>query len=832
MRAVVMAGGEGTRLRPLTANRPKPLLPVANRPIMEHVLRLLRRHGFDDTIVTLQYLASHVRSYFGDGEELGMTLSYATEDRPLGTAGSVKNAAEVLRDEPFLVISGDALTDIDLTALVDFHRRNDAMVTVALKRVSDPLDFGIVITGENGRIERFLEKPTWGQVFSDTVNTGIYVMSPDVLDHVPDNRPSDWSHDVFPELLADGARLFGYVFDGYWEDVGTHESYARAQSDVLTGTVRADIDGFEVSPGLWLGEGAEVSPDAKITAPVLLGRNVRVMDGAEVGELTVLGDNVVVNSHAVLLHAVVMDNAFVGPQAQLHGCVISNNTTVLRAARIAEAAVVGDDCVIEEEAFIASGVRIYPGKRIEAGAQVTASVIWESRGSRAVFGHRGVSGQINVEITPEFVVRLASAWATLLPKGSVVTAARDASRAARAYERAAVSALTTSGIDVYDLEVAAAPVARQVTAVGDAKGGVLLRTSPGDQQSIDIVLLDEHGVDIGPSVQRTVERTLSRGEFRRASVTDIGELSFPTRTVESYLEEVLRRVDVSGVREARLKVVVDVAAGATTFILPHLVGRLGIDALTMNVGVDERVTAESAEQAQDGLRALGAVVESSRADFGVRFDQVGERLSIVDECGRCIDDERALLVLVDLVAAERRHGLIALPVSATRVAEQVTSFHGVGVRRTGISAATLPAALADGEVLFGGDGRGGFVIPEMGASLDAVSTFVRLAGLVARTRMPLSQIDARIPQAFVEHRAVSVPWANKGAVMRAVVERTEGHEVDITDGVRLVLAQRRWMLVLPDQSEAVVHIWAEAENLADARALLAEWATIVGEAGR
>ncbi|HLZ36260.1 MAG TPA: NDP-sugar synthase, partial [Mycobacteriales bacterium] len=262
MKAVVMAGGEGTRLRPMTANQPKPLLPVANRPIMEHVLRLLRRHRFTETVVTVQFLAALVRNYFGDGSELGMSLTYATEELPLGTAGSVKNAEAALRSDAFLVISGDALTDIDLTALVDYHRANGALVTVCLTRVPDPLEYGITIVGEDGRVERFLEKPTWGQVFSDTVNTGIYVMEPEVFDHVAGGEVVDWSGDVFPKLLADGAPVFGYVASGYWEDVGTHESYLKAQADVLNGAVDVEIDGFEMSPGVWIGEGAEVDPEA------------------------------------------------------------------------------------------------------------------------------------------------------------------------------------------------------------------------------------------------------------------------------------------------------------------------------------------------------------------------------------------------------------------------------------------------------------------------------------------------------------------------------------------------------------------------------------------
>ncbi|HEY5336071.1 MAG TPA: sugar phosphate nucleotidyltransferase, partial [Mycobacteriales bacterium] len=427
MRAVVMAGGEGTRLRPMTANQPKPLLPVVNKPIMEHVLRLVRRHGITETVVTVQFLAALVRNYFGDGDELGMQLSYATEESPVGTAGSVKNAEEVLRDAPFVVISGDALTDIDLTDLIRFHREKGALVTVALKSVPDPLEFGIVITADDGRIERFLEKPTWGQVFSDTVNTGIYVMEPEVLDHVAANEQVDWSHDVFPALLEAGLPLYGYVADGYWEDVGTHESYIRAQADVLNRQVDVDIDGFEVSPGVWIGEGAEVDADAVIKGPVFIGSYAKVEAGAELREYTVLGSNVIVKDGAFLHRAVIHDNVFIGSQTNLRGCVIGKNTDVMRAARIEEGVVVGDECVIEEEAFLSHDVKVYPFKTIEAGAVVNTSVIWESRGQRALFGPRGISGLINVEITPEHVVRLASAFATTLRKGATVTTSRDVS---------------------------------------------------------------------------------------------------------------------------------------------------------------------------------------------------------------------------------------------------------------------------------------------------------------------------------------------------------------------------------------------------------------------
>src|SRR3974390_1706075 len=211
-----MAGGEGTRLRPLTSNQPKPMLPMGNLPMMEHVVALLRNHGFEDIAATVAFMANAIRNYFGDGSEFGVRMVYATEESPLGTAGSVRNAMDEL-DERFVVSSGDVPTDIDLTAVVDHHDAKGALATIALKAVDDPLEFGIVITRDDGSIERFLEKPTWGQVFSDTINTGIYVLEPEIFDFIPDGRAVDFSEEVFPSVLAAGKPLFGYVTGGYWE---------------------------------------------------------------------------------------------------------------------------------------------------------------------------------------------------------------------------------------------------------------------------------------------------------------------------------------------------------------------------------------------------------------------------------------------------------------------------------------------------------------------------------------------------------------------------------------------------------------------------------------
>jgi mannose-1-phosphate guanylyltransferase / phosphomannomutase len=277
--------------------------------------------------------------------------------------------------------------------------------------------------------------------------------------------------------------------------------------------------------------------------------------------------------------------------------------------------------------------------------------------------------------------------------------------------------------------------------------------------------------------------------------------------------------------------VLDCAGGTAALVLPSLLGRIGVDVHTLNNRLDEEMPTQTLAQLRADMQRLAEVVASSRAAFGVRFDQVGERMHVVDDRGAMISDDRALLVLLDLIAAERRSGRVALPVSTTRVAEQVCKFHGVQVSWTPTSQRGLTEAAADDDVIFGADGRGGFVVPEFSRNLDGIAAFVWLLGLVARTRLTLSQIDARIPWAHLLRRSMPTPWVAKGSVMRTVMEAADNREVDITDGVRIVEPDGGWVLVLPDPAEAITHLWAEGADADAAQDLLDHWAAVVEQAG-
>src|SRR5262245_12775319 len=327
MKAVIMAGGEGTRLRPLTSNTPKPLLSIAGRPMMEHVIQLLRRHGITDIVVTVAFMANAIRDYFGDGSEFGVQLRYVDEPSPLGTAGSVRNAASLLT-ERFIVLSGDVITDVDLSHIVEFHVAREALATIGLTPVDRPLDFGIVITRDDGSIDRCLEKPTWGQVFSDTINTGIYVLEPEILDLIEPARPVDFSAEVFPMLLRDGLPLYGAVAHGYWEDVGTIDAYLRAHKDVLDQMVHLDIPGFQVADGVWVGEGTEIAPDVETVGPAVIGPDCTIESGTRLGAYTVLGSHCRVLANVHIDRSVVHDSVYIGPGGRLRGVVVGKSANL------------------------------------------------------------------------------------------------------------------------------------------------------------------------------------------------------------------------------------------------------------------------------------------------------------------------------------------------------------------------------------------------------------------------------------------------------------------------------------------------------------------------
>ncbi|HEU5309642.1 MAG TPA: sugar phosphate nucleotidyltransferase [Acidimicrobiia bacterium] len=820
MKAVILAGGEGTRLRPLTSNTPKPMMPLANKPMMEHIVSLLALHGFDEIVVTVAFLANQIRDYFGDGSDFDVTMRYATEDTPLGTAGSVRNAADEL-DDTFLVISGDVLTDIDLTAFVKAHRDAGASASIALKHVENPLEFGIVITQPDGTIERFLEKPTWGEVFSDTINTGIYVLEPVVFDHIPEGQVVDFSSDVFPALLDDGHTLHGHVAEGYWEDVGTLEAYSRVHTDVLDGRVKVEIEGFQLGDRRWIGSDVEISPEARLDDPVVIGDSCRVEAGAHIRPYTVLGTDVIVKADAFLERAVLHDHVYVGPGANLRGCVIGRNTDLRSHVRVDEGTVIGDECFIGQDAVINPNVKVYPFKTVESGAVVTSSIVWESRGARTLFGRRGVRGLANVDINPELAVRLAMAYSTSIPKGATITASRDTSRIARALKRALIAGINLSGANVEDIELATVPLTRFQVRNSRSQGGITVRLAPGDPDTVEIRFFDADGRDIDPGAQRKIERLLYREDYRRAFGGEVGDIVFPPRSLEFYTAALERIVDIDLVRRHSFKIVLDYSFGAASIVMPSLLTKLGAEVLAVNPFASTESATATAEVRDAQVARLADLVRVSGSDVGFVIDPEGELVVVVDDSGHILEPDELLLAVVALIKEAIPGASVAVPVNATSAVERILGSDD-SVVRTRLWGTSLMETAAARSVVFAGTPDGGCVWPEFLPAYDAAATLAKVLDLLAAVDRPLSQVVAGLPETHVAHETIVTPWERKGTVMREIVERTGARETELIDGVKVIDGDR-WALVLPDPDEALTHVWAEADSDPEARRIAQQY---------
>jgi len=367
VRAYLMAAGLGTRLYPLTGLTSKPMVPILNRPVMEHLLLLLRRHGVTEIAANLHYHPDKIRSYFDDGAPFGVQLRYNLEERLLGTAGGADAFREFLSGSTFLVMSGDGLTDIDLSAFLAAHRASGGIATLAVKEVDDPSLYGVVVHDGDMRVVAFQEKPPREEALSTLCNCGIYAFEPQIFDYIAPGAFVDWAKDVFPALLDGGAPFHCWELEGYWNDVGNIEQYRLSNFDALLGRVALDVPGREISPRVWVGQGTEIEAGVRLEAPILLGAGCLVESGAELIGPLIIGDGCVVERGAVLEGVIHWDGAKAGRDSRLAGSILGRNVVVHHEAVVHEDAAIGDRSVVSPHAIVEAGARLEPRTCTGAG---------------------------------------------------------------------------------------------------------------------------------------------------------------------------------------------------------------------------------------------------------------------------------------------------------------------------------------------------------------------------------------------------------------------------------------------------------------------------------
>jgi mannose-1-phosphate guanylyltransferase / phosphomannomutase len=814
MRAVLMAGGSGTRLRPLTCDLPKPMVPVLNRPIAEHIINLLRRHHITEIIATLHYLPDALRDYFQDGSDFGVQMTYAVEeDQPLGTAGCVKNIAELL-DGTFLVVSGDSITDFDLTAAIQFHQQKRSKATLILTRVPNPIEFGVVITDKDGRINRFLEKPSTSEVFSDTVNTGTYILEPEVLDYLPADEESDFSKDLFPLMLDKGEPMYGYVAEGYWCDVGHLDAYRDAQYDSLQRKVYLEFAYDQRSPGIWVGQNTFIDPTVTLEAPVLIGSNCRIAPRVTIDAGTIIGDNVSIGPDADLKRPIIWNGAIIGEEVHLRACVIARGARVDRRAHVLEGAIIGPLSAIGEEAQVNPGVRVWPSKKVEPGATLNINLIWGQAAQRNLFGQRGVSGLANIDITPEFAVKLGAAYGSTLKPGGNVTVSRDQRSISRMVSRSLIAGLMSVGINVQNLEATAIPVARTLVPTLSVAGGIHVRVHPERADHILIEFFDNKGINISKSKEKKIEGAYFKEDFRRAQINEIGNVAYANQVLDIYGTSFERHLNVEAIRNSSSKIIIDYAYAVSGAVLPQLLAKFGCDAVVLNASLSQKtITLNDRELL---LNQLGHVVEALKANFGVQVSANGEQMILVDDVGSPIRGEVLTALMADMVLTHHPRGTIVVPVHASSAVEQIARRHDGKVMRTKSNpTALMEACQGNPNTVLGGSGDMGFIFPQLHPGFDAMFCIAKLIEMLTIQERSLGQIRSDIPRIYHKSSTIRCPWTAKGSLMRQLVETHPVERLELIDGVKIFNPTHdSWVLILPDAGEPMVHIFANSGDRA------------------
>jgi len=828
MKSVVLAGGFGTRLRPLTCNLPKPMVPMANRPMMDHIINLLVQHNIKDVLTLLYFQPEEIQNHFQDGKKFGVKMKYLIPQADLGTAGCVKFSEEDLT-ETFIIMSGDVLTDFDLSKAIAFHKAKGALATMVLTRVTNPLSYGVVIVNEEGKITRFLEKPSWGEVFSDTINTGIYILDPKVLEEIPSKQTFDFSKDLFPKLLEKKKALYGFIAEGFWKDVGDLREYRLAHRDILDGRVAVNIHGKkkviknnDQESTVWIDEGAEIEDGVEFIGNSIIGKNARIERGCKI-ENSIIGENCTIGSASQISGSVLWKGSKTGRETMIREAVIGEKTTIGDLALIQVGAIIADECKIGREAKIRSNVKIWPHKSLEDGAILATSLIWGEKWSRNLFGPYAISGLGNIEITPEFAAKVGASYGAYLGKNAYVITSRDTHKASRMIKRALISGLLSSGVRVGDLRTAPLPVVRYEMGKEGESGGVHIRQSPFDHRLFDIKILDKSGGDISFQQEKAIEQLFLREDFKRAPIEESGELVTPQRSEEYYRAGFLKTIKKEIIQQAHFKVVIDYAFSSAATTFPAILGQLGLEVVALNAYHNPQKITKTGREFQYSLEQLSNIVTTLKADIGFLIDNGAEKVFIINESGKVVSDAEALVAVCALALKCYDSGIIAAPLQQSSTIEKLAAKSKLKVVRTPIMPRRIISAAQNDGMKFVGDGIGGFIFPEFQCAFDAMYSIAKILEMLAQQNTRVGKLIKEIPYDLdVLHKKIPCPWDKKGQVMRLAYEAAKDKNSELTEGVKIHFKDG-WVLMTPDPDEAYFHLWAESDQPKKAKELLKDY---------
>ncbi len=819
MKAVVMAGGFGTRIQPLTNSIPKPMLPILNKPMMEHIIKKLKSVGINEIVVLLYFKPEVIQNYFKDGSDLGIKINYVLPDDDYGTAGAVKKAQKYL-DERFIVVSGDLVTDFDFKEIIGFHNAVNSKLTITLTSVEDPLQFGVVITDKDGKILRFLEKPGWGEVFSDTINTGIYVIEPEILDYIPDNIPFDFSKDLFPKLMKEGITLYGYNAKGYWRDVGNPESYREVNKDILKEKVKIDFEGEKLvyPSGVLYTKTKDLPASLEIVGKVVLDENVKLEENI-VLENVVVGKNCHIGKNTYIKDSVLWWDVKIGDNCRFLNSVICNNNIIENNVRAEHGVIIAEGCEIKDNVTFEKDVIIWPNKLIEEGSIISSNLIWGDKWKSSLFEGGKVSGRTNIELSNEMTAKLAASFGSILPLGKTILMSRDYHRASRMLKRSFLGGLLGSGLNVIDLKLMPLPVMRFLLSNTDSIGGVHFRQSPENPTITEILFYDNDGLLIDTNTEKSIERIFFRESFRRVNYNEIGEIKDEPLPLKSYKEKFLSLIDQESIKSHKFKIIADLLNGSTSIVYPDIVNTIGIENIILNAYFDEKKLSQISTLHKKSAEEISKMVNVLSADIGFVMYPNGQRVVIISDNGEILDNETAILIILYLIdKTVNKQVKVYLPVYVPEVMDEM--FENIIIER-GKTIGLKSNFLKD--YYFFGNLEGNYTFTEMSYSFDGMFTSIKILEMLSKTKQKISDIQKIIPNHYFEHKVVSCPINLKGKMMRKFTEEAIGKDASFVDGVKIFIDKKTWILMLPDQYADSLHLYVNSDKEEKAKAVLNEY---------
>ena len=751
-----MAGGEGKRLRPITCTMPKPMVPLLNKPVIDYCIELLKRHGIEDITAALHYLPKVIENHCGNGEKYGVRLSYSTETKLMGTAGSVR---EALGDslERTIVISGDAMTDMDITAAVRAHNLSSAKVTIVLKQVDIPTEYGVVMMNKDGRVYRFLEKPMMSEVFSDLANTGIYILEPEIIERIPKGEKYDFSKELFPLLLKENVPIYGYVTDKYWCDIGDIAQYKAAQRDMLMGRCAFDTIA-QKKDRVWIEPGAMVSANASVTGPCYIGRNSEI-GAAVISDGTVVGTGARIGDHSSIKRSVIMQNVRIRENAEIRGAVLCDGAEAESGVSLFKDTVIGSGGRVGKNSTLSSGASVWPQRRVGAEQYCRDHVKWEDTENPA---EDSLTGYTDTVLTPERAARIGGAFGASLGRLPLEAAvAADGSQQGVMLKHAVISGLVAQGVDVADLGFCGRSAFEHGVREFGYSGGVYIRCETAPHKA-GIILCDETGIELTSGAYRNFLQELKAGARRPLTSERLGivqRVNGAAKAYEAHLNRIthLAKDDNNGV-SILIGGDPDIYDSVARVLLPW--------------GYTVKYYSGGREKLYDAVSRTGA-------DIGV-YTEDGHAETIAFD--RRIPEEQITVALAAAAAEEKRAVKLIMPSHIPGEYLRLISDKGAEVSLTSSKRGRWARAALEREAY----------LPEL---FEPEARIIRLAEMM-RSGSLKKYLD-ELPGVQQAETSVKCGLKDVGRMLRSLVDMEKYEDIELIDGVK-VKVDKGWILVKPN----------------------------------